>query len=94
MNNVSNESSKKLNSTATDFDGKGYNSGHQLERFAQNTGEKVGSMASEFANSTADSVKASREYVQENPMKGMAVAIGAGLVAGSLLTILMRGRRD
>lgn len=34
----------------------------------------------------------SRDYVQENPGKSIAIAAAAGLVAGSLLTMALRRR--
>lgn len=37
-------------------------------------------------------IETSRDYVQENPGKGIAMAAVAGLVAGSLLTLALRRR--
>jgi ElaB/YqjD/DUF883 family membrane-anchored ribosome-binding protein len=94
MANLQNETSTKSNGAISDFKNKILNGEHQMERLAQNAGEKIGTIASDFAHSTADSMKSSREYVKENPVKGVAIAAAAGLVAGSLLTMVMRPRRD
>ncbi len=64
-----------------------------LQELAHTAGERVGVMASDFANSTSDYVKTSRVYVQENPVKGVAIAIAAGAIAGSLLTMAMRSNK-
>ena len=44
----------------------------------------------DLAQSAAESLKTGRAYVKDNPIKGVAVAAAAGLVAGGLLTVLFR----
>jgi ElaB/YqjD/DUF883 family membrane-anchored ribosome-binding protein len=94
MANLSSDISNKANGMATDFKNTVLNGEHQLQKMAQGAGERVGTMASNFANSTANSVESGREYVRENPIKGVAMAAAAGMVFGSLLTAVMRSRRD
>lgn len=88
------EANSKINSLGSELKNKIVNGEHHLERLAHETGEKVGNMASDFASTTADSVKAGKEYVQEHPLKGIAIAAAAGLVTGSLLTMAMSSRRN
>ena len=64
-----------------------------LEQLSQNLGEKAGTMASNLATSTSDYVKTGREYVKENPAKGIAIAAAAGVILGSLLTLGLRRRQ-
>lgn len=94
MANINTDISNKANGSATDFKSKVMNGEHQLEKMAKGAGERVGAMASDFANTTADSMKLGREYVKENPVKGVAIAAATGLVVGSLLTMIMGSRKD
>lgn len=94
MANLPTDLSGKINGAATDYKAKSHSVGQDIEHLAQTTGERVGAMASDFANTAADSMKSSRQYVRENPVKGVAIAAAVGLVAGSLLTIAARGRRS
>jgi ElaB/YqjD/DUF883 family membrane-anchored ribosome-binding protein len=80
----------KANGAATDFLNKISAPGNQLDKMAHSAGERAGSMAAEFINSASSTAKSGREYVQENPIKGVAIAAAAGVVAGSLLTMIMR----
>jgi len=96
MSTQTNETTSKPNSasSSTGFLNKINTSGNQLEKVAHSAGEKIGSMASEFSNSTASSLKASREYIQDNPVKGVVIAASAGAVVGSLMTLLMRKNKN
>ena len=94
MANYTPEVAGKDSGPASEFKKKVLNSDHQIEKFAQSAGERVGEMASNLANSTADTMRSSREYVAENPVKGVAIAAAAGLVAGSLLTLAIRSRKN
>lgn len=67
---------------------------HSYEKMAHDAGEKIGNFATNFSKSTADSVKSSREYIQDNPIKGVAIAAAVGVATGSLLTMALRRRRD
>ena len=93
MEQSKNEILNKANGLAQDFKNK-MNSGEKsMEKLSLEAGEKVGAMASDFANTTADYMKTSREYVQKNPSTGVAIAAAAGLVVGSLLTIALRKKQ-
>lgn len=94
MANQTTDVSNKANGATSEFKNRIVNGEHQLEKFAQGAGERAGAMASDFANTAADSMKSSRDYVKENPIRGVAIAAAAGLVTGSLLTMIARSRRD
>ncbi len=64
-----------------------------VERASHQLGERVGAMASDLADGTAESLRRSRDYVKSNPAQGVAIAAAAGLITGSLLTLAMRRRR-
>lgn len=94
MANTPSDFSNKINGPVSDYKSKLPNGEHQLESFAQNAGERVGAMANGLAVSAADSMRVSREYVKSNPVKGVAIAAAVGVVTGSLLTMIARGRRS
>ncbi len=94
MANLTTEANQKINEATSEFKNKNLNGEHSLEKIAQNASDRVGAMASNFANMTAESMKSSRDYVKENPITCIAIAATTGLVAGSLLTMIMRNRKD
>ncbi len=86
------DDSNKSMSGNSEFRVTARNAEQQLTRVAQKTGEKVGAMVSDLSTATSDSLKASREYIRENPVKGAAIAAATGLVVGGLLSMAMRRR--
>ena len=65
----------------------------KIERVTFETGEKIGSFASAVTNKTLDYKDVTENFVEEHPLRALALAAGAGLVVGCLLTILLR-RKD
>ncbi len=74
---------------------------NQLSKFSNDAGKKIGTMASDFADSASsyvadfadtasNRIAMGRNYVKENPATGIAIAAATGLVVGSLLTIALR----
>ncbi len=92
MANVTTDTFNKVDKVAHNMKDKVANGEEQLTQMTYDAGKKVGAIASEFANSTLDYAKNGREFVKENPGKGIAIAAGVGLLAGSLLTLAMRRR--
>lgn len=90
---MNNDVSTKSNGLMSDYKNKSSGRDQQVEKMAQTAGEQVGAMAADFAHSTSETMKVSRDYVKENPVKGVALAAATGLVVGSLLTIALRPRR-
>jgi ElaB/YqjD/DUF883 family membrane-anchored ribosome-binding protein len=94
MASTTTDLSSKGNGLASDFKSKVLNSEHQLEKMAHTAGDKMSTMASNIGSATSDSIKAGQEYVKENPVKGVALAVATGLVAGALFTMIMNARRS
>lgn len=86
-----NEISNKMNDATSGLKNKYQGAEDQFSKLALNAGKKIGTMASDFADTTSNYMKTSREYVVENPVKGVAIAAAAGVVVGSLLSFSMRG---
>lgn len=53
-----------------------------LEKISYDLGEKVGEIASNYS-------KSGKEYVIENPGQSLAMAVGAGALIGSLITLFI-----
>lgn len=64
----------------------------QLEKMSRIAGAKAGALASDVKESANQYYTTGRDYVKENPAKGAAIAVLAGAVAGSLLTLALRKR--
>ncbi len=94
MANLIGDSLSKANGAATEFKNKIQDTGHMLASSAQDLRQPAAAISSGFASAASDSMKYSRDYVKENPAKGVAIAAATGLVAGSLLTMMMSGRKN
>jgi len=70
--------------------GKLGSSDYYLNHLSHNAGEKIGKAASRLSESAGHYLQNSRDYVKENPIKGAGIALAAGAVAGSLITMLVR----
>lgn len=90
MANLTNETMNKTNGMAHDVRSKAQGAERQLERMSNQAGERIGEWASTIANSATEYAKVSRDYVQENPVKSVAIAAATGIVVGSLFTLAMR----
>lgn len=93
MANMVNEPSNKINGSTQDFKAKPLG-GSSFEKMSHDAGEKIGMVASNFADSASNYMKTGREYVKENPAKGVAMAVAAGAVAGGILAMILRRRQD
>ena len=63
-----------------------------LENMSYDAGKKLGKLSNDLASYATDHIDAGRTYVRENPAAGIAIAVGAGVVVGSLLTLMMRSK--
>ena len=93
MENKANESLGKINGSLNELQSKAMLAERSLEQMTRNAGEKLGTMASDIAKNATNKAEASRNYIKENPVKGAAIAAGVGLVAGSLITMIMSRRK-
>ncbi len=90
MQNTNSDIKKNANGLIPELVNKVQDSKNQLGKMVYDTGEKIGTGASDLAHIAMDGVKSSREYVEENPYKGVLYAAGAGLVVGMLITYFMK----
>lgn len=65
-----------------------------LEELAHETGQTIGSMANDLVKRSSSSLAAGRNYVKNNPAKGVAWAASAGALLGSLVTMALRTKKD
>lgn len=77
-------------SYANDIKNKFQSGENAIVKATHDVGEKMGSMASELADTASDYYKTSQTYVKQNPAKSIAFAVAAGAVAGSLMTFVSR----
>jgi len=90
---ATNEILGKANSAVNDFKNRAHDADDQFAKLSHNAGKKLGAMASDLVSSTSSYVTTSRDYVAENPIKGVAIAAAAGVVVGSILTMSMRSSK-
>ena len=83
-------SNTKLNGPAADYKNK-------IQSFEETAADKMhrgmdkmSAMGSDAAASVSDYVKTSQDFVQQNPIKGIAIAASVGIVAGALLSMALR----
>ncbi len=93
MANITNEILNKANGPAHDFKDKVQNAEKYMEKISHDVSEKVKTKADDLANSTLEYVKNGQAYVRQNPVKGVAVAVAAGMAIGSLMTLIMQRRQ-
>ena len=93
MGNLTNDMITKANAASQDFKNKLDGTDALLDKSWQDASKTIGTLAKDFANSTSEYVKTSRDYVKENPAKGVAMGAAVGLVCGYFLTWVMRKNR-
>lgn len=79
-----------LNAGASEFKGAADSAMSSLEKVSNDFGRQAGEVASRIGEKSQDYYKASEQYVKSNPVKGVAIAAGAGLLVGSLLAAALR----
>lgn len=89
MSNFSTDTSSKANG-ATHEPKNTLNVEARMENIAATTGERLGQMAANFTGTTNEYVNTGRDYVKENPVKGVAIAAGLGAIVGGILMLALR----
>lgn len=64
----------------------------KVEQATYETGKQIGKALNAVSDRAADYYSTSRDYVKENPVKGVAIAAAVGVTAGCLLTMAL-GRK-
>lgn len=67
-------------------------SSSNIGALAETVGEKAGSYAAQTMHQARDFYKSSRNYVEQNPEKGIAMAAAVGVIFGGLLTMTLMRR--
>lgn len=60
-----------------------------LEKLSTEAGKKIGELASGFSHSASEYIQTGKSFVRANPAKSIAIAASAGIVAGSVLTMIL-----
>ena len=92
MTNLNKSPDVIANGMAHSMGEKAQNMARSLETVAQNLGSDLGKAASNVSEKTSEYVKSTRSYVEENPLQSIAIAATAGLVVGSLITMISSRR--
>jgi ElaB/YqjD/DUF883 family membrane-anchored ribosome-binding protein len=90
MNSLMNDPSVRDKSRSIDYNGKGQSIESMLGDVANTVGKSLGSAASDASEAASKSIKASRDYVLENPGKGLGIAAAAGFLIGTIFTMATR----
>lgn len=61
-----------------------------LETASSDFGRQAGNMVSRISETSKNYYKTSEDYVKSHPVKGVAIAAGAGLLVGGLLSAALR----
>lgn len=64
----------------------------EIKAKVHRVGEQVGAVASDLVSRTSDYVNEGRDYIKHNPTKGVVMAMMAGVLTGSVLTMALRKR--
>ena len=87
---VRTENSKTANGADHQFINSPQVSMGDVEKLTHDVGERLGAIGSKISDSSAEYLKSGRDYVKENPVKGLAYAASAGAIFGAIMTLLMR----
>lgn len=85
MANLMGDELNRSHGYAKDLQVKGEAMIPKMNEMAEKVGKKIGAAASDFSDSASGYLQAGRNYVQENPVKGAALAVASGFVLGSLV---------
>lgn len=64
--------------------------GNPLEQVSRDIGERAGEAVSHLTDSVQQYYQDGREFVKQNPVKGVAIAAAAGIVTGGLISMALR----
>jgi ElaB/YqjD/DUF883 family membrane-anchored ribosome-binding protein len=94
MATTNQESFSKSNGAAMDYKSKPLNHDDSSDKAFRGLDKQIESMTAKTASTVMDYVDTSRDYIKQNPIKGVAIAASAGLLLGGLLTLVRRGRGE
>lgn len=80
--------------TDTIFDHKNPSISNSLGGLQKEAGKKIGMLTSDILDAASNQVETGRQYIKSNPFSGIAIAAAAGLVTGSIMTLVMKTRNS
>ena len=93
MSNLTTNVIEKANGAANSFKGSMQSAEGQFEKLSHDAGKAIGAVAASIADTSSEYVATGRNYVKANPVQSMAMAAAAGLITGSLATLILRRRQ-
>ncbi len=90
---MSNIMETKLNSATPEPPAKARMMDSKKEPTARETGEKMGEMYLSLTDKSADYVKSVRNYVRQNPVRSLMMAVAAGTVVGGFFAAITQSRK-
>lgn len=93
MANLTSEKVNQANPIPKDLKSKLDSTQSKIESFAHRTEEKISDQAAQIAEQASHYVAASRQYVEENPVKSLAIAAATGLAAGGIVSVILRRKK-
>jgi ElaB/YqjD/DUF883 family membrane-anchored ribosome-binding protein len=64
--------------------------GEDVGQYTHDAGKKLGQIVAE----SEDFIESGRKFIKENPVQSVVVAAAAGIVVGSLLTLIFKKNRQ
>lgn len=93
MANLTSETGGSTNQMSRDFKNKLNSASSSLESKVHQAQELVVAEAKGALERASKMASATREYVQENPAKSVAIAAATGLAAGGLISLFLRRQK-
>lgn len=80
-------------STTPEFKSKGQSADTDFKKMSEDVGGRIRTMASDLTESASGYLESSRHFVKQNPGRSVGFALAAGVVVGTLITLLMAPRK-
>lgn len=93
MSNIINKNSSATNGPTRDFKEQMASAEAYFDKSLIKVENKLEAISSKFANTASKYMNSSRSYVRESPVKSVVIAATCGVVAGSLLSLLVNNRK-
>ena len=85
MDNLNIDKSNKVNGSAHEYKKTANKADSMFDKLAHTASDQISKSAEDFADQGIKAYETGRDYVRSNPVTGVLVAAGTGLVLGSYL---------
>lgn len=82
----------RLNSATRSAKHSSQSSDRRIDGLTREVGERLGELSTSIRDTASEYMNQGKEYVAENPLKGVAMAAAAGALIGSAVSFLIRRR--